>query len=193
MYFLHWLIQVVVDCCSSTNHKTSSAIRRWKFDPNVSKSFWHFPLPQIAKRPGIEGVKVAKVGFYFHFLSAFHWAVYSLYFWLDDLAFLNVLLKGGLYCEWGNLQTVWCERLSHNPVLQVFMTTRKTPVQATPNTHVFQVPLHLQVRFYFTQLAISNKGINLRNGKKLDTFSGDKGETGLKEYIARSVMDILCS
>ena len=27
-----------------------------------------------------------------------------------------------------------------------------------------------------------------RHGKKLDTFSGDKSETGLKEYIARSVM-----
>ena len=24
-----------------------------------------------------------------------------------------------------------------------------------------------------------------RNGKKLDTFSGDKSETGLKEYITR--------
>ena len=35
----------------------------------------------------------------------------------------------------------------------------------------------------------SNSSFNIRNGKKLDTFSGDKSETGLKEYIARSVMD----
>ena len=31
-----------------------------------------------------------------------------------------------------------------------------------------------------------------RNGKKLDTFSGDKSETGLKEYIARSVWWLHC-
>ena len=29
------------------------------------------------------------------------------------------------------------------------------------------------------------KFLNNRNGKKLDTFSGDKSETGLKEYITR--------
>ena len=38
-------------------------------------------------------------------------------------------------------------------------------------------------------LVYSNSSFNFRNGKKLDTFSGDKSETGLKEYIARSVMD----
>ena len=46
----------------------------------------------------------------------------------------------------------------------------KAPVKAyTRNTIKEQIP----------------KFLLHRNGKKLDTFSGDKSETGLKEYITR--------
>ena len=47
---------------------------------------------------------------------------------------------------------------------------KKAPAKAhTRNTIKEQVP----------------KFLHNRNGKKLDTFSGDKSETGLKEYITR--------
>ena len=34
--------------------------------------------------------------------------------------FQSHALKGGLYCKRGHLQAVWCQRISHNPLLQVW-------------------------------------------------------------------------
>ena len=94
------------------------------FIPLWRKLFWHFQ--QIAKRPGIEGVKVAKVVFRQVFTLSLTWHENLVTLYIHYIYIYNVMcdallnpFKGGLYGKWRDLQAVWCERISNYPVLQV--------------------------------------------------------------------------